>query len=81
MRAAACPCDLVYRVIPFFITISSTIEQKSVQKLRQTYFKLKDQVFSNGKMGGFAYNSEELEKLLKEEFGTELKMSDIKHPK
>ena len=52
-----------------------------MHKLRQIYFKLKDHVFSNAKMGGYAYNSEELERLLKEEFGTEMKMSDVKHPK
>ena len=45
-------------------------ENKKLSKLRKSLFRITK-----------AGRSEELERLLKEEFGTEIKMSDIKHPK
>ena len=53
----------------------------SLQHLRQLYFKLKEQVFAQSRMGGYACNTRALEQLLKEELGTELTMSDVSHPK
>ena len=37
-------------------------------------------MFSEGRLG-FAYNTDSLEKILKEEFGTDALLSDVKHPK
>ncbi len=54
--------------------------QASLRYLRNLYFRLKEEVFSKGRVG-FCYDTNKLEELLKEEFGTEMKMSDIQHPK
>ncbi len=53
----------------------------SLNELRRLYFRIKDEVFASKivKIGG--YNTKALEKLLQEELGTELKMSDIQKPK
>ena len=48
--------------------------------LRDLYFRLKEEVFSKGKIG-FCYDSDRLEQLLKEELGEKLTMKDVKHPK
>ncbi|XP_052223994.1 85/88 kDa calcium-independent phospholipase A2-like [Dreissena polymorpha] len=50
---------------------------KSVSHIRNIYYKLKDQVFT----GSTPYDSEVLEKLLKEQFGETSVMTDIIHPK
>lgn len=49
-------------------------------RLRDLYFRLKEEVFSKGRVG-FCYDSVRLEQLLKEELGTEMRMDDITHPK
>jgi calcium-independent phospholipase A2 len=54
--------------------------KKELSELRQLYFKLRDRVFSAGRMG-MGYNTESFEKVLKEEFGTEALMCDVSHPK
>ncbi len=56
------------------------LAKKSVEELRQICWQLKDVVFANPKFG-ILYNSEALEKLLKETVGTTMRMSDITHPK
>ena len=56
------------------------IAKKSLQELRQLYFKLKDQVFARDRMG-FAYNTDALESILKEEFGEDMVMSDCQFPR
>jgi len=57
-----------------------TVAKKTLCQLRQLYFKLKDEVFSNDRIG-FAYNTEALEKLLKEELGMDMTMNDVKFPR
>ena len=54
--------------------------KKNLSELRQLYFKLKDRVFSEGRLG-LAYNTASLEKVLQEEFGPEALMCDVRHPK
>lgn len=54
--------------------------KKNLSELRQLYFKIRDQVFSAGRLG-MGYNTEVFERVLKEEFGTEALMSDISHPR
>ena len=54
--------------------------KKNLSELRHLYFKLKDHVFAHERLG-FAYNTAALEKILKEEFGTEMIMSDVTFPK
>ena len=50
--------------------------------MRQFYFKLKEDVFTTQGIGGLGgYNTDELERILKEVLGTEKRMSDIKEPK
>lgn len=53
---------------------------KSLAELRQLYFKMKDQVFGTDRFG-FAYNTAALEKLLKEEFGTSMRLGDVTTPR
>ena len=58
------------------------IGKKTLAELRQFYFKLKEDVFSSQGIGGLGgFNTEELERILKEVLGTEMRMSDIKEPK
>ena len=56
-----------------------TTAKRSLAQLRQLYFKMKDKVFKNDRLG-FAYNTEALENILQEEFG-EVKMNDVEFPK
>ena len=56
------------------------IAKKSLQELRQLYFKLKDKVFARDRMG-FAYNTDALESILKEELGEDMVMSDCHFPR
>ena len=58
----------------------TTVAKKSLKELRQLCFQLKDEVFGSPKFG-IAYNTEALEELLKKSLGTEMKMSDVTHPK
>ncbi|XP_019852623.1 PREDICTED: 85/88 kDa calcium-independent phospholipase A2-like isoform X2 [Amphimedon queenslandica] len=54
--------------------------KKTLAELRQVYFKLKEDIFS--KTGfGIGYNTEALELILKENFDSNIRMSDIKEPK
>ncbi|XP_027024276.2 85/88 kDa calcium-independent phospholipase A2 isoform X2 [Tachysurus fulvidraco] len=50
---------------------------KSMEYLRCLYFRMKDQVFK----GSRPYESAPLEDFLKQEFGEETKMTDVRHPK
>ena len=52
--------------------------KRSLAQMRQLYFKMKDKVFKNERLG-FSYNTDALEAILQEEFG-ELKMSDRDFP-
>ena len=61
-------------------TCSLISAKKNLSQLRQLYFKLKDRVFSQGRLG-IAYNTASLDEVLKEEFGTEAIMTDVRHPK
>ena len=53
---------------------------KTVKELRQLFFRMKDEVFANPKFG-VVFNSEALEKMLKDAIGPTKRMSEIKHPK
>ena len=44
------------------------------------YLKLKDEVFASPKFG-VVFNTEALERLLKEILGVTMKMGDVTHPK
>ncbi len=50
-----------------------------LNRLRKLYFRIKDDVFSSRRIGG--YNTKALENILQEKLGTELKMCDIQTPK
>jgi len=52
---------------------------KSLNELRQLYFKLKDEVFGKSR-ASVAYNTEALERILKKELGDQ-RMSDVKYPR
>lgn len=56
------------------------VAKKSLSELRQLYFKLKDKVFGNDRFG-FAYDTETLEKILKEQFGTTMTLDSVTTPK
>lgn len=73
--------NLSYGIVTWFaFIIYTTVAKKSLKELRQLCFQLKDDVFASPKFG-IAYNTESLEELLKKYLGTEMKMSDVKHPK
>lgn len=44
------------------------------------YLKLKDEVFANPKFG-IVFNTEALERLLKDNLGEHMKMKDVAYPK
>ena len=54
--------------------------KKSLAQLRQLYFKMKDKVFGNDRFG-FGYDTEALEQILKDEFGSTMTLSDVDFPK
>ena len=60
----------------FFLTIA----KKSLRELRQLYLKLKNEVFASPKFG-VVFNTEALERLLKDTLGEHMKMKDVAHPK
>ena len=47
--------------------------------MRQFYFRAGEDVFK--KQRGLAFDTEAFEKILKEEFSTTVKMSDVKYPR
>ncbi|XP_026879219.2 85/88 kDa calcium-independent phospholipase A2 isoform X1 [Electrophorus electricus] len=53
------------------------VHGKSMEYLRCLYFRMKEKVFK----GSRPYESAPLEEFLKQEFGEDTKMTDIKHPK
>ena len=53
--------------------------KKTLKELRQLMFQMKDEVFGYSR-GGYACNTEALERILKEVFG-DMKMDDIKYPR
>ena len=67
-----------------FDPLTSITAKKSLEDIRRLYFRLKEQVFKgNGMIAqyfGFC-DSNKLEDLLIETFGTEMKMTDKTHPK
>ncbi len=73
-------CKKYFTCVVWLLYVSIFSAKKSVEELRQICLQLKDEVFANPKFG-ISYNSEALEKLLKETVGTKMRMSDIKHPK
>ena len=60
--------------------ISLLTAGKSLLEIRQWYFKMKEEVFSSPR-AGLPFNTRALEKLLQDELGTEMCMSDVKQPK
>lgn len=65
-----------------FILLS--IGGKSLQEMRNFYFTIKNEVFGGGIAGTFInmnQKSKKLEKILKDGFGKEMKMSDVTHPR
>lgn len=62
------------------LALGLVYKDMSLARLRQLFYRIKDDIFS--KTGGFGgYNTKALEELLKREFGCELKMSDKAYPK
>ena len=57
-----------------------TVGKKSLVELRQLYFLLKNRIFMKSRYG-YGYNSETLEEILKDYLTTDIKMSDVRHPK
>ena len=57
------------------------VAKKSLQDLKQLFFKLKDDVFGTAKMNGFGCNTSKLTEILKSYFGDTMKMSDIIEPR
>ncbi|XP_058238042.1 85/88 kDa calcium-independent phospholipase A2 isoform X3 [Hemibagrus wyckioides] len=55
----------------------AVVHGKSMDYLRRLYFRMKDEVFK----GSRPYESAPLEDFLKQEFGEDTKMTDVRHPK
>lgn len=55
------------------------VAKRSLPQLRQLYFRMKDKVFKNERLG-FSYNTDALEEILQEEFG-EITMSEVEFPR
>ena len=62
------------------LALALVYRQMTLSQLRNLYFRLKEEVFSRGRVG-FCYDSERLEEVLKEQLGTDMRMGDISHPK
>lgn len=75
----SCAVTIERNCMEFDVAICFTAK-RSLAQLRQLYFKMKDKVFGTDRLG-FAYNTQALELLLKEEFGTTMIMTDIEFPK
>lgn len=54
--------------------------RKPLSQLRKMFFKLKEEVFSKGRVG-ICYDTAKLEEMLKEVLGTNVRMGDVQHPK
>ena len=52
----------------------------SLDECQKLFFRMKDEVFAIGRMG-LAGDTEAMERNLHEFFGTEARMSDVKHPR
>lgn len=70
-----CQVSLVYQAIYFFAA------KKSLQELKQLFFRLKDDVFGNAKMFGYGCDTNKLAEILKSYFGEEMKLTDVSEPK
>ncbi|KAJ8263914.1 hypothetical protein GJAV_G00143030 [Gymnothorax javanicus] len=53
------------------------VHGKSLKEMRSLYFRLKDEIFQ----GSIPDDSSALEKFLKQEFGADKKMTELKHPR
>ena len=60
-------------------TVTGYLGKKTLSELRQMYFKMKEDIFAKS---GFeiGYNTNALEKILKQTFDSDMKMSDMKEP-
>ena len=57
------------------------IGKKSTLQLRQLYFRMKDEIFGQTRHGGVSFNTEGLERVLKEEFTEHTCMDDESYPR
>jgi len=62
------------------LALGMVYARKSLQELRQLYFRMREEVFSSPR-AGFAFNTRALERMLQEELGSEIRMGDVKRPK
>ncbi|CAI8015911.1 85/88 kDa calcium-independent phospholipase A2 [Geodia barretti] len=60
------------------IVLGLLYAKKSLQEIRQLYYRLKDDVFASPRFG-MAYNTSALEELLVDLFGTEMTMEHDSH--
>ena len=61
------------------LALGLVYKKMTLTRLRQLFVRLKDEIFSKSRVGG--YNSKALEDLLKKELGCDMKMSDKTYPK
>lgn len=62
-------------------TILILAAKKSLQELKQLFFRLKDDVFGTAKMLGYGCNTSKFADILRSYFGEEMKMTDVTEPK
>lgn len=74
---------VLLRIKNYLISLMSfsSIAKKSVSQLRQLYFKMKDEVFGETRHGGVSFNTEGLERVLKEVFTEHVCMDDETYPR
>lgn len=57
------------------------IAKKSLQDLKQLFFRLKDDVFGTAKKWGYGCDTSKFAEVLKSYFGEEMKLADVTEPK
>jgi len=71
-------CGLMVISMLMYLFIITHTGNKTVSDVKRLYFKLREEVFSQTDM---ARRSQALDGFLQAHLGTQMKMSDIQHPK
>ena len=62
------------------LALGLVYRRMSLDHLRQLYFRLKEDVFAQGGIR-YGYDTNALEKIIKDELGTDLNMNDVTYPR
>ena len=62
------------------MSLSLFLGNKSLEEVRQLYYKLKDDIFGNS-VASLNFNTDKLQEFLQDTFGEEKKMNNVKYPR